>query len=44
MTVSTLSDANLFRVMDSAQLTKRESRRGIKVCHSASTLLVRYTH
>jgi hypothetical protein len=44
MNVSTLSCANLFRVMDSAQLTRRESLRGIEVCHSASTLLVRYTH
>ena len=44
MNVSTLSCANLFRVMDSAQLIKRESLRGIEVCHSANTLLVRYTH
>ena len=44
MNVSTLSGSNLFRVMDSAQLTGRESLRGIEICHSASTLLVRYTH
>jgi Domain of unknown function (DUF4372) len=44
MNVSTLSGSNLFRVMDFAQLTRRESLRGIEVCHSASTLLVRYTH
>jgi hypothetical protein len=44
MTVSTLSCANLFRVMDFRQLTRRESLRGIEVCHSANTLLVRYTH
>jgi hypothetical protein len=36
MNVSTLSCANLFHVMDFAQLTRRESLRGIEVCHSAT--------